>query len=494
MEHKNLKANSKKDQNLSEGTGKLPPQAIELEVAVLGAIMLEKDAFMQVATVLKPESFYKEAHQKIYKAIISLFNKLEPIDILSVTNELRITGELNIAGGAFYVSGLTEKISASDNIEYHARVVAEQAIKRDLIAMAAMLEKSAYDDTSDVHDLLNKASKEIYQIERSYFSRETKTIMELSKEVMQDVVAASQKGNGITGEILGIEGIDNFTKGVGEQDFIVIGARPGMGKSSLVHSIVHKRGVDHKKGTALFTLEMSDKQVTKVIHAHQTDVDYEKLRTGKLEEHEWAKYHARIGPLLSAPIFIDDTPSISITELRAKARRMVSKNNVSLIIIDYLQLMTDSHERSKRNGNREQEISEISRGCKAMAKELKVPVIALAQLSREAEKRANKIPILADIRESGSLEQDADQVWFLFRPAYYKMEVDEAGNQIPKNLTKLICAKFREGDLWESDLRFIGRLKQFDTMPAYDDGKDLPEKNPFRGQTTNEFDDDKDPF
>jgi replicative DNA helicase len=224
-----------------EGLVKLQPQALDLEEAVLGAILLERDAFMQVATMLKPESFYKDGHQKIYKAISALFNKLEPIDILSVTNQLRTTGELEMSGGAHYIVGLTQKVNAADNIEYHAKVVAEQAIKRELIAMATKLERLAYEDTSDVFDLLNQASKEIYQIERSYFSRETKTIMELSKEVMQDVQAASQKKDGITGEIMGIEGIDNFTKGIGSQDFIVIGARPGMGKSSLGDGFIYPR-------------------------------------------------------------------------------------------------------------------------------------------------------------------------------------------------------------------------------------------------------------
>lgn len=478
-----------------EGLGKLQPQALDMEEAVLGAIMREKDAFMQVATVLKPESFYRDGHQRIYKAIITLFNQNDPIDILSVTNHLRKSGELELAGGAYYVTGLTEKVSAADNIDHHAKVVAEQAIKRDLISMATKLEREAYDDTSDVFDLISQVSKDIYQIERSYFSRETKSIMELSKEVMEDVVKASQKSDGVTGEITGIEAIDNYTKGLGSQDFIVLGARPGMGKSSLIHSMIHKRAIEHKLGTALFSLEMSDKQVTKVLHAHQTGIDHEKLRTGRLEEYEWAKYHALLGPLLSAPIYIDDTPSISITEIRAKARRLVSKNKVSMIILDYIQLATDSNERSKRNGNREQEISEISRGCKAMAKELNVPVIALAQLSREAEKRANKLPILADLRESGSLEQDADQVWFLFRPAYYNMEVDADGNSIPKHLTKWLIQKFREGETGEADLRFIGRIKQFDTMPAYDDGMDLPPTtNPFKNQKSSEFDDENPGF
>lgn len=478
-----------------QGLGKLQPQALDLEEAVLGAVMLEKDAFSRVATMLKPSSFYKEAHQKIYEAVITLFNKLEPIDILSVTNQLRITGNLELVGGAFYIVGLTDKVNAAANIEYHAKVVAEQAIKRDLIAMASTLERLAYEDTSDVFDLINQVSRDIYQIERSYFSRETKSIMELSKEVMADVAKAAQKEDGITGEITGIEAIDDYTKGLGQQDFIVLGARPGMGKSSLIHSMIHKRAIEHKLGTALFSLEMSDKQVTKVLHAHQTGIDHEKLRTGRLEHHEWATYHQKIGPLLSAPIYIDDTPSISITEIRAKARRLVAKHDVTMIILDYIQLATDNNDRNKRNGNREQEISEISRGCKAMAKELNVPVIALAQLSREAEKRANKLPILADLRESGSLEQDADQVWFLFRPAYYNMDIDANGNAIPKHLTKWLIAKFREGETGEADLRFLGRIKQFDTMPAYDDGMDLPPTtNPFKNQKSSEFDDENPGF
>lgn len=479
-----------------EGLGKLPPQAIEFEEVVLGAIMLEKHALSEVIQVLKPESFYKEGHQKIYQAAIELFENSLPIDLLTVTNKLRTKGELEIAGGAIYVSELTSKVSSAANIEYHARIIAEFAIKRELISFGSQLQREGFEDTTDVFELLNGLSNKIYKLESTYFSRDATSIMDLSKEVMKEVARAGEKKDGITGEITGIEAIDNYTGGLGKQDFVVIGARPGMGKSSLVHSMMQVRGVHHGKNTALFSLEMSSLQVTKVLHSHQTGIDHEKLRTGKLEQHEWATYHQEINPLLNSGIYIDDTPSLSITEMRAKARRLVAKNNVTLIILDYIQLATASFDKKGRFGNREQEISEISRGCKALAKELNVPVIALAQLSREAEKRANKLPILADLRESGSIEQDADQVWFLFRPAYYGMNEDEAGNCIPKHLTKLIIAKYREGATGEVDLRFIGRMKKFDSMPDHDDGAEMPSNKDtlFGSNTTNNFDDEENPF
>ena len=479
------------------------PHDYEVEKAVLGAMLLENKCIEEVVVSLKsPSDFYDLKHQIIYGSILEMYGKIQKIDILTVTSWIRKEGLLDQAGGPSYIVELTMNINSSAHTDAHTKILAEYSIGRKIMEISMKLQSDGH-KKPDYLEMLEQLSKEVYKLEGTYFTKETQSIFSLSKRVMEEVQRAGEKQDGITGEITGIEAIDNYTGGLGSQDFVVIAARPGMGKSSIVHSMIHSRAIDHKKATALFTLEMSSEQVTKVLHSHQTGIDHEKLKTGKLDPHEWIIYHQKIQPLLEAGIYLDDTPSISVTEIRAKARRLVSRYNVSMIIVDYIQLATANYERNKRPGNREQEISEISRGLKALAKELNVPVVALAQLSREAEKRANKLPILSDLRESGAIEQDADQVWFLFRPAYYKMEVDDAGNRIPKHLTKLIIAKYREGDLGELDLRFIGRMKKFDSMPEYNDGEEgqpmAPQKSALDSHSSfstfdNSFDDDEKPF
>jgi replicative DNA helicase len=445
--------------------GKTQPFDLEAEKAVLGAILLENNSIEEVITILKdPSDFYDLKHQIIYSAILEMYGKSKQMDIITIAAWLRTEGLVDQAGGYVYITELTGFVSSSIHIGSHVKIIAEQAIGRKILSLAQKIISDG-NKAPDYLELLEKMAKEVYKIEGNYFTKDTQSILALSKEVMQEVERAGKKADGITGEISGIEALDDYTKGFGKQDLIIIAARPGMGKSSLVHTIMRNRAVDHKKPIALFSLEMSSLQVTKVLHSHQTGLDHQLLKDGKLSEQDWKTYHEKIQPLLQAPLYIDDTPAISLSELRAKSRRLVSKFGVSMIIVDYLQLMTVGYEKNRRSGNREQEISEISRGLKALAKELDIPIIALAQLSRASESRSTKLPQLSDLRDSGAIEQDADMVMFLFRPAYYGMEQDEAGNAIPKHLTKAIIAKYREGELGDIDLGFIGRMKMFYSNP-----------------------------
>ncbi len=484
--------------------GLIPPHDLQLEKAVLGAIMLEKEVIEEVLIVLKqPHDFYDLKHQIIFSAMLEMHAKSANMDILTVTSWVRKLGLLEDAGGAFYITELTSAVNSGANTEYHVRILSELAIGRNIISIASKVLADGY-KKPDFLSLLENLSKEVFKLEGNYFTKDTQSIQSLSKEVMEEVQRTGQKSDGITGEITGVEAIDNYTKGIDKQDLVILAARPGMGKSSLAHTIIRNIAVDHQKAVALFTLEMSSIQVTKVLHSHQTGIDHQKLKDGRLSEDEWRTYHEKIQPLLTAPIYIDDTPAISITELRAKSRRLVSKHGVTMIIVDYLQLMTAGYDKNKRIGNREQEISEISRGLKALAKELNVPVIALAQLSRASESRSNKLPALSDLRDSGAIEQDADMVMFLFRPAYYGMTHDENGTEIPKHLTKAIVAKYRQGDLGDIDLRFIGRMKKFDSNPhgGHEDlssaqAHNIPIKSPsfFDTRTADDFENKEDePF
>lgn len=481
-----------------EGLGKLPPQALDLEEAVLGALMLERDALGTVIEILKPESFYKEAHQKIYKAVMDLYDGSDPIDILTVTNRLRSKGELEIAGGAYYVTELTTKANSADNIEYHARIVAEQAVKRELISIATSIERDAYEDTTDVFELVNIADKKISDLNSGNFKNEPKSISDLTKESHKHAIEISKIPDGMVGQRTGFNDFDNHTKGWRNGNLIIIAARPGMGKSSLAHSAAYNSGVNFNVPVAIFSLEMSSEEVTAVLESYQTGIDYEMISSGEYINNIslLEQYHHKIGPLLNAPIYIDDTAAISITELRAKARKLVKKMGVKAIYIDYLQLMSGPVERTKSFGNREQEVSQISAALKRLAKELKVPIIALSQLSRSVETRGgDKRPQLSDLRESGAIEQDADMVVFLYRPAYY-FDSDSAGNKIDKYLNLMIIAKWRGGKLKDIETKFIGRLKRFiDYNNTSLDDDDLPEKPTsfFDSSNVNEFD-DKQPF
>jgi replicative DNA helicase len=451
-------------------TGKLPPQRLEMEAAVLGALMLEKDALTTVVDILKDRSFYKEGHQRIYKAISNLFDKSEPIDQLTVVQELREMGELEAAGGVGYVAGLTMHINSAANIEAHARVILEAAIKRELIRTATDILRDAYEETTDVFELLDSTEKNIFQVSEDNMRKGVDSMQDLMVKAIKELEEKKHQKDGLTGVPTGFSALDRVTSGWQPSDLVIVAARPGMGKTAFVVSAMRNAAVDFKKPVAIFSLEMSSLQLVNRLISAEAELDSEKIKKGNLADYEWSQLNHKISSLSTAPIYIDDTPALSIRELRAKCRRLKSQHDIQLIIIDYLQLMSGND--GGKGGNREQEIASISRALKGIAKELNVPVIALSQLSRSVETRGgDKKPQLSDLRESGSIEQDADMVIFLYRPEYYKITEDEMGNPT-QGMGEVIIAKHRNGSLETVQLKFIGRFTKFADLDGFDGGGD----------------------
>jgi replicative DNA helicase len=462
--------------DISESLGKLPPQALDLEEAVLGALMLEKNALNAVVEFLKPEHFYVEAHKTIYEAIVELFKASEPVDMRTVVNQLRKHGKLELVDGAYKIAELTAKVSSAANIEYHARVIIEMAIKRTLIEVASQIHHDAYEDMTDVFELLDKTEQSIFQISDSNLRKNYDNMRNLMARAIQELQVLKEHKDGLTGVPSGFTDLDRMTSGWQKSDLVIIAARPGMGKTAFVVSALRNAAVDFKIPVAIFSLEMASIQLVNRMISAEAELESEKIKKGNLADHEWTQLVHKTSKLSSAPIFIDDTPALSILELRAKCRRLKAEHGVQLIVIDYLQLM-----RGEQGGNREQEIASISRALKGIAKELSVPVLALSQLSRSVETRGgDKKPQLADLRESGSIEQDADIVMFLYRPEYYKITVDEEG--MPTQGTgEVIIAKHRNGSTGNVKLKFIGKYTKFcdlDAPSSYD--------NPFSGMITRE--------
>ncbi|HEY9534680.1 MAG TPA: replicative DNA helicase, partial [Mucilaginibacter sp.] len=447
---------------------KLPPQAIDLEEAVLGALMLEKDALSSVIDILKPDVFYKDAHQKIFKTIQYLFEKTSPVDILTVTAQLRVQGELEMIGGAYYITELTNRVASAANIEYHARIVIQKFIQRELIRISTEIVTSAYEDTTDVLDLLDKAEKNLFDIAQNNLRRDSRKMDDILRETLKEIEALKDKKDGLTGVASGFTDLDRMTSGWQKSDLVIIAARPAMGKTAFVLTCARNAAVDFERPVVVFSLEMSSVQLVNRLISGETEIEQEKIRKGTLEEWEWQQIHSKIGRLEQAPLIIDDTPALNIFEFRAKCRRLKSQYDIQLIIIDYLQLMHGKND-NKGGGNREQEIGSISRALKSVAKELNVPVIALSQLSRAVESRpgANKRPMLSDLRESGSIEQDADMVLFLYRPEYYGLEVDEDNNPT-KGVGEIIIAKHRNGETGTVRLKFVGKYVKFQDLESGD--------------------------
>jgi replicative DNA helicase len=447
--------------------GKIPPQATDLEEAVLGALMLERDAVNEVIDILKPESFYKENHQKIFAAIHDLFQRSEPIDILTVTAELRKVGDLEIIGGAYYISYLTNRVASSANIQYHARIISQKHILRELIRISSETIREAYEESTDVFELLDKAERDLFTVAQGNIRKEYDKMSEVLKEAIENIEAAKKNVDGVSGVPSGFHALDRITSGWQKSDMVIIAARPGMGKTAFVLSMARNIAVDFNLPVAVFSLEMSSIQLVNRLISAETGIKGEKIRKGNLEDHEFTQLHTRIKKLSTAPIYIDDTPSLSVFELRAKARRLKSKHDIQMIIIDYLQLMTAGSDK----GNREQEISTISRSIKTIAKELNIPIIALSQLSRAVETRGgDKKPMLSDLRESGAIEQDADIVSFIYRPEYYDIDQDEEGNSL-LGVGQVIIAKHRNGALDTVSLKFVKDFAKFENLePLYDEG------------------------
>ncbi len=446
--------------------GKVPPQAVDLEEAVLGALMLEKDAIINVGDLLKPESFYKEAHQKIYKAIVNLSQEEQPVDILTVTEALKKQGDLDMVGGAVYIAQLTNRVASAAHIDFHAKIIAQKYIQRELIRVTSDIQSQAFDDSTDVADLLDKAQQEVFDIAEGNIKKESAHIRPIADEVINQILEAGKRPDGLSGIPSGFTALDKITSGWQKSDLIIIAARPSMGKTAFVLSMTRNMAVEYKAPVAVFSLEMGGDQLVKRMISSETELGSEKLRNGRLEPYEWEQLHSKIKDLIEAPIYVDDTPGLSIYELRAKCRRLKAKHDIACVIIDYLQLMTAG---SDMRGNREQEVSLISRQLKIIAKELNIPVIALSQLNRGVEQRTGdaKKPMLSDLRESGAIEQDADMVLFIHRPERYGIEVDADGNSL-KGIADIIIAKHRNGAVGEIQLRFKNSLAQFQDLEDED--------------------------
>jgi len=454
----------KRDGELSDYVfGKVQPQALPLEEAVLGALMLDKDALPIVLDILRPESFYADAHQLIYRAILRLFEKSHPVDLLTVTEELKKSGDVDAIGGPYYLVELTNRVASSANIEYHARIVAQKHIQRELIKVSTQIIRDAYEDTTDVFNLLDDAEKGLFAVTQNNLSRQYESMGALASKTLKILEALKDKKDGLTGVPTGFTALDRLTSGLQPSDLIIVAARPGMGKTSFTLSLARNAAMDFQKPVALFSLEMASTQLVQRLISMESEISATKLRSGKLEEYEWQQLHTTIERMSEVPIFIDDTPGINIFELRAKCRRLKMQHDIQMVIIDYLQLMSGGME-SNRGGNREQEISSISRALKGLAKELNVPVIALSQLSRAVETRGgSKRPQLSDLRESGAIEQDADIVTFIYRPEYYQLMEDETGQSL-KGIAEIIIAKHRNGALDTVRLRFTDQFAKFSDL------------------------------
>ena len=447
--------------------GKLPPQAIDLEEAVIGAMLIDEKGVDEVIEILIPEVFYKKSNQLIFESIERLFKNSEPIDLLTVSADLKKSKNLKSVGGEFYLIELSQKVSSSAHIEHHARIIQQKFIQRKLIQISNEVINKAYDESTDVLDLLDQAESKLYDVTQGHLKKSSVSAEDLVREAKKKIDEIS-KQDGLSGVSSGFDKLDKITSGWQPSDLIIIASRPGMGKTALSLSMARNIAIDHKIPVAFFSLEMSAIQLITRLISGETGLKSDILRTGKLAPHEWQQLNNQITDIESAPLFIDDTPSLTIFELRAKARRLVSSNDIKVIIIDYLQLMHLGS--STKTGNREQEISIISRNLKALAKELNVPVIALSQLSRAVETRSgSKRPILSDLRESGAIEQDADIVSFIYRPEYYGMENWDDDMQTPsQGQGELIIAKHRNGALGNVRLKFTAELGKFEDIDGYD--------------------------
>lgn len=469
--------------------GKIPPQAKELEEAILGAIMLEKKAFDAVNEILKPECFYVEAHQRIFLAMRELANKNLPIDLLTVVEELKVREDLEFVGGPYYVTKLTNAVVSSANIEAHSRIVLQKFIQRELIRISGEIISEAYEDSTDVFDLLDLSEAKLFEITNGHLRKNFDEIGNVLVDTIRRIEDLRNSDEDITGVPSGFASLDRITYGWQPTDLIILAARPSVGKTAFALNLARNAALHPTKPTAVgfFSLEMSSGQLVQRILSAESEIKLEQISRGRLEEHEMKQLYKRgIERLNNANIFIDDTAALNIFELRAKCRRLKNMHNVGIIIIDYLQLMSGSGD---RNSNREQEISKISRDLKSLAKELKVPIIALSQLSREVEKRkeTNKIPQLSDLRESGAIEQDADLVMFLYRPEYYEITTNEMGESI-EGETRVKIAKHRNGSLETIKLKAKLEIQKFIEPEENDSRPGLPPGGNWRPVSGEGFD------
>ena len=457
------KRRAKTQTPIDNAYGHLQPQAPDLEKVVIGALMLDKDAYSIVCEILKPETFYDPRHQKIFKAISELSYAQHPIDMLTVAEQLEKDGELENAGGPVYLAELTADVTSSAHIEYHSEILSQKHLARELISFSSRIETKAFDETADINELMQEAEADLFQLSQTNMKADYTHIAPVVEEAEEAIRKAAEMKGGITGLASGFTRLDEVTAGWQPSDLIILAGRPAMGKTSFALSMCKNIAVDNHEPIAFFSLEMSAKQLANRLISQVCEISGHNIMTGQLDGPEWERFDKRINRLMEAPIFIDDTPGLSIFELRTKARRLVREQNVKMIMIDYLQLMSGS---GKHFGSRQEEVSSISQSLKGLAKELDIPILALSQLNRDVEKRDNKSgnegkrPQLSDLRESGAIEQDADMVVFVHRPEYYKIFQDEKGNDT-HGKAQIIIAKHRKGATKDVMLQFRSEFTAF---------------------------------
>jgi replicative DNA helicase len=442
---------------------KIPPQNLEAEQSVIGGILLENEAISKVLEILIPDDFYRESHRKIFHSMIQLFEKNEPIDLITLTNQLKGANQLEAIGGSAYLSSLVDSIPTAANITYYARIVKEKAILRRLIATATEIVSRGYENEGDVEDLLDQAEKNIFQITESQIKPSFFRIKSILKESFKTIEKLYESQEIVTGVPSGFTDIDKLTSGFQPSDLIIIAGRPSMGKTAFCLNIAQHVAIGKNVPVALFSLEMSKEQLVLRMLCSEARVDAHRVRGGFLGETDWPKLTRAAGTLSEAPIFIDDTPALSVLEMRAKTRRIMAEHTLGLVIVDYLQLMRGRGYSGRGRGgmeSREQEISDISRSLKALAKELHIPVIALSQLNRRVEERQNKRPQLADLRESGAIEQDADVIAFIYRDEVY----DRSEDNQHKGIAEVIIGKQRNGPVGDVKLAFVDKYASFENL------------------------------
>ena len=432
--------------------GKVPPNDTEAEQAVIGSMLTDKDAVASAIEVLQEDDFYREDNKIIYTAILNLYNRSEPIDIITLKSELSSMGKLDAVGGLEYIAELPDKVPTTSNVEQYIKIVEEKSVLRNLIKTANDIITLGYDPTQDVEDIIDTSEKKIFEVMQKKNQKGYSSIKDVLVDTFTELEQLYNRKQHITGVPTGFADLDYKTAGLHKSDLILVAARPAMGKSAFALNIATNAAVRANIPVVIFSLEMSKEQMGNRILCSEAMVDSNKVRTGKLEEDDWTKLAGTIGPLSDSEIYIDDTPGISVTEIRAKCRKLKLEKNIGMVVIDYLQLVQGSN---KRNGSREQEISEISRSLKILAKELNVPVIALSQLSRAVEQRPDHRPMLSDLRESGAIEQDADIVMFLYRDDYYNKDSEK------KDIAEVIIAKHRGGSLGTIELLWLGSYTKF---------------------------------
>jgi replicative DNA helicase len=459
------KNRSSRQQPIDNTYAKAQPQALEVERAVLGALMIDKDAYAQVCETLKPECFYEPRNQQVYLAITELSKSGSPIDIWTVTEQLARQDVLEEVGGPGYIAELSSKVASSANIEYHAKIVVQKWVDRKLIALAVDLQNKGFDQTIDSEDKMNAADEALLAIRQSQKDNETKTLGETTKEAYKEIDAASAKPNDITG-VASFHSLDNFTAGYQPSDLIIVAARPAMGKTSFALTTAKKISLDQNIPTAFFSLEMSAVELTKRLISNVCEIPGNALLKGNLNQSEWERLDKNVNWLVQAPLYIDETPGLNIGTFRAKAKRLVKEKAVKIIFLDYLQLMRSE---GKRYSTRQEEVGDISRSLKAIAKELQIPIVALSQLNRGVESRQGlegKRPQLSDLRESGAIEQDADLVMFVHRPEYYHIYTDDNGRDL-HGMAQIIIAKHRKGSTGDVLLTFRGEFTRFEDEDEY---------------------------